>query len=150
MTDNAILQGIIIGVSVVLISGLILGLLKWIKNAPQAQLERREQIRHLAQTIEQAREDIYGATDLDFTDHPIGRVIPRDELRKARLQALYQQLQEILVGRASRLKFDEIQEIKKAFKILEDFPNWIPNDQGYDGIFDTLASVEWLGLSPRG
>ena len=149
MTIETLLEGVTIGASAGLISGLILGLLSWLKSVIQGHTERREQIRHLARTIEQARDDIHDATDLDFTNHPNGRFIPRDELRKARLVGLYQQVQLILLGRASRLKFDEIQQIKRTFKTLEDSPNWIPNDQGYDGVFGQLESVEWLGLRPR-
>ena len=92
---------------------------------------------------------IYSATDLDFTNHPISRIIPRDEVRKAKLQWLHQQIQQILLGRASRLSFDEIQQVKQAFNTVELHPNWVPNEQGYDGIFNQLESIEWLRLTPR-
>ena len=149
MTTDTLLEGITIGASAGLISGLILGSLHWLKSAIQSRIERREQVRHLASTIEQSRYMIYSASDLDFTDHQIGRMIPRDEVRKAKLQWLHQQIQQILLRRASRLSFDEIQQIKQAFNAVELYPSWVPNEKGYDGIFNQLESIDWLSLNPR-
>ena len=146
MTIEKLLEGITIGASAGLISGLILGLLYWLRSVIQGSIDRREQIRHLARTIEQSRDMIYSASDLDLTDHPVGRMFPRDDIRKAQLQWLHQQIQQILLGRASRLSFDEIQQIKQVFNTVELYPNWAPNDKGYDGIFNQLESVEWLRL----
>ena len=92
---------------------------------------------------------IYSATDIDLSDHPIGRNIPRNEVQKSYLQWLHQQVQQILLGRASRLSFDEIQEIKQSFQTVELYPGWVPNDKGYDGIFGQLESITWLRLRPR-
>ena len=148
MTTDTLLEDITIGASAGLISGLILGSLHWLKSVIQSRTERREQVRHLARTIEQSRDTIYSASDLDLTDHPVGRMFPRDEVRKAQLQWLHQQIQQILLGRASRLSFDEIQQIKQAFNAVELYPNWVPNDKGYEGIFNQLESVGWLRLNP--
>ena len=149
MTIDKLLEGITIGASAGLISGLILGLLHWLKSVIQSRTERREQIRHLARTIEQSRDMIYSASDLDLTDHPVGRMFSRDDIRKTQLQWLHRQIQQILLGRASRLSFDEIQQIRQGFNTVELYPNWVPNDKGYDGIFNQLESVEWLRLTPR-
>ena len=149
MTIDKLLEGITIGASAGLISGLILSLLYWLKSVIQSRIERREQIRHLARTIEQSRDMIFSASDLDLTDHPVGRMFPRDDIRKAQLQWLHLQVQQILLGRASRLGFDEIQQIRQGFNTVELYPNWVPNDKGYDGIFNQLESVEWLRLTPR-
>ena len=149
MTIDTLLEGITIGASAGLISGLILGLLHWLKSVIQGGRERRDQIRHLAKTIEQSRDAIYSVADLDLTDQQIGRKVPRDEVRKARFHWLHQQIQQILLGRSGRLSFDEIQQVKQVFYAFELYPNWIPNDDGYDGIFNQLASVEWLRLHPR-
>ena len=148
MTTDTLLEGITIGASAGLISGLILGSLHWLKSVIQSRTERREQVRHLARTIEQSRDTIYSASDLDLTDHPVGRMFPRDEVRKAQLQWLHQQIQQILLDRASHLSFDEIQQIKQAFNAVELYPNWVPNDKGYEGIFNQLESVGWLRLNP--
>ena len=149
MTIETLLEGITIGASAGLISGLMLGLLHWLKGVTQGSRERREQILHLAKTIEQARDLIYSASDLDLTNHPIGRMFPRDEVRKPYFRWLHDQIQQILLGRSSRLSFDEIQQVKKAFNTVELYPDWVPNDNGYDGIFNQLASIEWLRLHPR-
>ena len=84
-----------------------------------------------------------------MTNHQSGKMILKDELRKLYLDELHREVQQILWGRASRLSFDETQQIKQPFKILERIPAWIPNDSGYDGIFGHLESVEWLGLNSR-
>ena len=149
MTVDALWEGITIGASAGLISGLVLGLLNWLKSVVQGRIERREQVLHLRRMIERSMDEIYGASDVDLTSHSIGRMVPRDEVRKAQLQWLHQQVMQILLGRASRLSFDETQEIKHAFNTVELYPNWIPNDRGYDGIFNELESAEWLGLKPR-
>ena len=147
LTTDTLLDGIAIGASAGFIAGLLLGLFYWFKALIQVRVERREQIRHLAQTIEKSRGLIYSASDIDFTNHPIGQIFPRDVVRKTYLQWLHQQIQQILLGRATRLTFDEIQEIKQAFSILELHPAWVPNDKGYEGIFNRLESVEWLRLT---
>ena len=75
-------------------------------------------------------------------------MILKDDLRKQYLDEFHREIQQILWGRANRLSFDEIQQIKQPFKILERFPAWVPNDSGYEGIFGQFESVEWLGLKP--
>ena len=149
MNIDALLHGITIGATAGLISGLVLALLQWLKSKVQRSTERQDQICHLARTIEQSRDMIYSATDIDLSDHPIGRNIPRNEVQKSYLQWLHQQVQQILLGRASRLSFDEIQEIKQSFQTVELYPGWVPNANGYDGIFDRLESITWLRLRPR-
>ena len=149
LTVDTLLEGISIGASAGLISGLILGLLHWQKGVIQRSRERREQIQHLAKTLEQTRDLIYSTSDVDLTDHPIGRKIPRDEVRQAQLQWLYKQIQQMLLGRSSRLSFDEIQAVKSVFNTVELHPNWVPNDNGYYGIFTQLESLEWLRMNQR-
>ncbi len=148
MSIDALVEGITIGASAGLISGVVLALLQWFKNKVQANAERREQIRHLVKTIEHSRDLIYSAFDLDFTDHPVGRMIPKNEVQKSYLQELHREVQNILTGRASRLSFDEIHQIKQAFGVVDLYPDWIPNEKGYEGIFGHLQSIEWLRLRP--
>ena len=133
MTIDTLLEGITIGASAGLISGLMLGLLHWLKSVVQTRIERREQIRHLARTIEQSRDMIYSATDLDLSNHPVGRIFPKNEVRKAQFQWFYQQIQQMLLRRASRLNFDEVQQIKLAFNVVELYPQWEPNNEGTIG-----------------
>ena len=145
MDIASVSEGMTVGVS----AGLMLGLLHWLKSVVQARYERRGQIRHLARTIEHARDMIYTASDLDFTEHPIGRRVSKDELRKAYLRELHRQIQQILSGRAGHLKFDEIQQVSQVFIVVELYPSWVPNERGYDGIFKQLTSIQWLKLQPR-
>ena len=148
MDSSTFLEGITIGASAGLIAGIVLALLGWLTSVAQKYFERREQVRHLARTIEDSRDLIRGATDIDMTNHQIGRMILKDDLRKQYLDEFHREIQQILWGRASRLSFDEIQQIKQPFKILERVPTWVPNDSGYEGIFGHFESVEWLGLKP--
>ena len=145
MNIATLLEGITVGVS----AGLVLGVLHWLTGKVQAKSERGEQIRHLARTIEQYREMIHNASDLDFADHPLSREVSRDQIRNAYLQWLHREIQQILVGRAGRLSFDEIRQIRQAFSMVQLYPNWVPNDQGYDQIFGRLESVGWLELEQR-
>ena len=59
---------------------------------------------------------------------------------------MHGEIQAILLGRAKRLSFDEIREIKEVFFPVEQYPDWIPNDQGYEVIFGKLESIAWLRL----
>ena len=133
-------QGVAIGVA----SGLILTVFVGAWNTYDAHQERQEQIRFLAATIDGHRQSIEGAEG--FYHEGTGREISQDEIKKAYLTSLYRQVQAILEGRASRLTFDEIRQVREVFFSLERHPNWIPNDKGYYSIFQDFAAIEWLEL----
>ncbi len=143
---NSFWQGVTIGAVAGVISGIVFGILGWLKGVVQRWTERRGEIGHLAGTIEHYRELIFGATDLDFRNHPIQRRFARDEVTKTYLTDMHGEIQAILLGRAKRLSFDEIREIKEVFFPVEQYPDWIPNDQGYEVIFGKLESIAWLRL----
>lgn len=143
---DQLVMGITIGATAGLISGIILGLVNWATGTIGRRLERRDQIRHLATTVEGIREKIFNATDLDLTNHPIGGIVSQEKVRKAHLNWLHQQVESILLGRASRLTYDEKQEIKQVFRVLDLHPEFIPNDREYRRFFDEFATVRWLGL----
>ena len=146
---TTVLEGIIIGASAGLITGIILASLSGTKIVIQRWAERRSQIRHLATELERFRSLVYEARDLDLTGHPVGQVYSKETVRKAYLDDLHQQVKGILTGRADRLSFDEKKEIRDAFSIFDLHPQWIPNDSGCDKIFDDLEAIRWLHLSPR-
>ena len=149
MIPTTVLEGIIIGASAGLITGIILATLSGAKTVIQRLGERRSQIRHLATEIERHRSLVYEAGDLDLSRHPVGRVFTKEDVRKAYLDGLHQQVKVILTGRAERLSFDEKKEIRDAFSIFDLHPQWIPNDSGCDKIFDDLEAIRWLHISPR-
>ena len=146
---TTLVEGIIIGASAGVVSSVLFGLIQWGIREAQRRAEKREQLRHLAGTIERERDMIYSASDLDLTNHPVGQFFKEDIVRKSHLQGLHQQVERILEGRASRLSFDEVQQVRQAFHVVVLHPEWIPNDKGYDGIFNQLEAIEWLQLTPR-
>ena len=149
MIPTTVLEGIIIGTSAGLITGIILGALGGAKLVIPRWAERRIQIRHLADEIERFRSLVYEARDLDFTGHPIGQVFSKETVRTAYLNDLHRQVKDVLSGRAERLSFDEKKQIRDAFSIFDLHPEWIPNDSSCDKIFDDLEELKWLHLSPR-
>ena len=96
-----ILDGVGIGVS----SGFILGLAFWLLDFVKIRSERRDQMEHLAKTIERFRGLIYCASELDMTliHGSQQRRISKDEMRKAYFDDMRRQVEGILRGRASRL-----------------------------------------------
>ena len=144
---DQLVMGVTIGATAGLISGIILGLVNWAMGTIGRRFERRGQIRHIAATVEGIREKIFNATDLDLTNHPIGGIVPQQEVRKAHLTWLHQQVESILLGRASRLTYDEKQEVKQVFRVLDLHPEFIPNDREYRRFFDEFATIEWLGMT---
>ena len=143
---DTLVEGIIIGASAGLVSSILFGLIQWTIREVQRRAERRDQIRHLAGTIERGRDEINSASDLDLTNHPVGRLVQKDEIRKAYLGEMYRQVLGILEVRASRLSFDETQQVRQAFHTLALYPAWVPNDNGYNGIFSQLEAIEWLTI----
>ena len=73
----------------------------------------------------------------------------RNAARKAQLDYLWQQTQVILLNRCDRLSFDEIQQVRKAFWTLEQFPELTGNDNNCDNIVGQLEAVKWLKLVKR-
>ena len=142
---ESVLQGIVIGVS----SGVILGLFFWLTGFASARNEKRAQIEHLASVVAGFRESIYSAGDLDVRLGDEQKHFQRDAVRKAQYDDMRREVEQVLQGRASRLSFDEIREVRLAF-YTDHFPGVVLNDAGYESVFRALESIEWLGLSPRG
>ena len=140
-----VLEGVVIGVS----SGFILGLAFWFLDFVKIRNERRDQMEHLAKTIERFRGLIYSANELEMTlKHGSQQQrISKDEIGKAYFDDMRRQVEGILRGRASRLSFDEIWEVRGVF-YTDLFPTVLLNDRGYDQVFRKLESIQWLHL-PR-
>ena len=141
-----ILEGVGIGVS----SGFILGLAFWLLDFVKIRSERRDQMEHLAKTIERFRGLIYCASELDMTliHGSQQRRISKDEMRKAYFDDMRRQVEGILRGRASRLSFDEIWEVRGVF-YTDRYPTLLLNDKGYDQIFGKLEAIQSLHPPPR-
>ena len=147
LTTPAIWEGIVIGVSAGLASGLLLSVVIWLKNWLFRWVERRDQIRYLAALIENYMKLIYDADDIDARDQSIGQVISKSQVQKPYLDALWRELQTVFSDRASRLSFDEIQQVKDVFSPLSLFLTWTPDDQQYDRMLNEFRTIKWLKLS---
>ena len=147
LTTPAIWEGIVIGVSAGFASGLLLSVVIWLKNWLFRWVERRDQIRYLAALIENYLKLICGADDIDALDQPIGQVIPKSQVQKLHLDALWRELQTVFSDRASRPSFDEIQQVKVVFSPLPLFLAWTPDDQQYDRMLNEFRTIKWLKLS---
>ena len=139
-----ILEGIVIGVT----SGIILSLFFWTTGRIENRIERRDQIRYLASVIETSRGLIYSAETIEITLGSKKQRLERDDIRKTYYDDMRRQVDSILQGRASRLSYDEINEVRNVF-YTDLYPTVVLNDKGYNNIFGKLESIEWLKLSPR-
>ena len=72
----------------------------------------------------------------------------KDNVRKAYFDDMRRNVESILQERASRLSYDEVQEVRSAF-FTDLYPDVILNDSGYNNIFTKLESIKWLKLSRR-
>ena len=139
-----ILQGIFIGVT----SGIILSLFFWGRGYLEGHFERRDQIRYLANVITDFRDQIYGAETLEVTLGDQKQTVEKDNLRKVYFDDMRTQVESILQGRASRLSYDEINQVRRVF-YTDLYPTLILNEKGYNKIFDEMESIEWLKLPER-
>ena len=144
----AIGEGIVIGVS----SGLVLSLALWIVELVKRKYERRDQIRYIAGILARDRDRILGAETLPGPDGSGIKEVPKVQLRLVLYDGMRKELDGVFVGRASRLSFDQIAELKKPFFILDDNFNFkqafLHNDQQCRNLFETLEAIKWLKLPP--
>ena len=142
MISAKIIEGVVIGVS----SGLILSLFVWVKDFANKRVERREQIKYLAQLIAKYRDLIYNAETVYLP--PMNREVQRSEFCKAYYEDMRRQLEAAFQNRTSRLSYDEIKKVRDAF-YTDLFPTVVLNDKAYNNIFEELKSIKWLKLLPR-
>ncbi len=149
MPTGSVWEGIVIGASAGLISGVTFAVLAGFKDAIQHRLRRREQVGYLSSTIRRYRDMIFGATEITYQGDLTGQYSSADQVRKAHLDDMYRQVKSIVLERSDLLSFDEKQEVISAFGLLNLSPQWAPNDAGYAQIFDAIESIAWLRLAPR-
>ena len=169
ITVAAIVEGVVIGVS----SGLIVSGILWWREVRKRKAERRDQIEYIAQIVALYRGLILGesnATDegarlaevtriLAITG--MGRFLEPEDLRDLSFKTLKTCLGETLVGRASRLSYDEKGQIELLLKTTDSvlrvrervFENPSLDEQKVlsqteDGIlktmFDEFEKIGWL------
>ena len=137
-------EGVVIGVC----SGVILTILTAGFGAISRSFERCEQVQYVTDLINYHRDLIYEAADAQVGQ----RHISRDEWRLFFYKEMTNTLDSVLSERSTRLSYDEVAEVKDALipdMILES----AQYEAMYDGLFERLDSIEWLGLgqtrSPR-
>ena len=138
-------EGVVIGVC----SGGILAILTAGFGCISRSFEKREQVQYLAHLIDDYRSRIYTATDFEVGQ----RFTTRDQLRRVYFDDMVETVNSVLGERSTRLSYDEETEVRLAFGPHELYGNRVLGEGIYDGIFERLDSIEWLGLrrtrSPR-
>lgn len=162
-TSSKWTEGVVIGVS----SGLILSVVISAIGAVSGAIERRDQIRYLANLLTDYRDIIL--YDRDETVSSAVKVITPRYDSEAQAQvvvrwSLYDnnmrsRLESALQGRASRLSYDEIREVRNAALNHGDVvrrtapdsgvQNFI-SEAGYRQLFRRLECIDWLGMTKKG
>ena len=148
-------EGIVIGTTSGVVSGLILAFIFWRIDCRRKNLQRKEQINYISSMIAKFREDIYhpGQRFSDLPPIARARIISsrsNQQWRKDIYESFCKQLESTLAGRADRLTFNEIQSLRQIFLVKSywrDFDN-SPSQEWYDEIFGWAKSVEWLKIPP--
>lgn len=130
------------------ITGVILGIFFWVTGNIRLSVERRDQIRFLSSTIEGFRDQILSAEDIQATLGDQQVRYAKDDIRKAYFDDMRRNVESILQERASRISYDEIQDVRSVF-FTDLYPGVILNDSGYNSIFTKLEELKWLNLSRR-
>lgn len=148
-------EGIVIGTTSGVVSGLILAFILWRIGCWRENLQRKDQINYISSLIIKFRENIYHP-NRRFSDlPPIARAAiisarSVQQWRKDAYESFCKQLESTLDGRADRLTFNEIQLLRQIFLVKSywrDFDN-SPSQEWYDHIFGWAESVEWLKIPP--
>ena len=148
MGGDKILEGVVLGIVSGTVTGIILAIFFWATGQFRLNIERRNQIRFLSATIEGFRDKIFSAEDIETTLGDRQVQYSKDNVRKAYFDDMRRNVESILQERASRLSYDEVQEVRSAF-FTDLYPDVILNDSGYNNIFTKLESIKWLKLSRR-
>ena len=136
-------EGVVIGVSAAAFLSAATAAIEYVGN----HREKREQVRHLAQLLDDYRSRIYSATDFEFGQTSA----TRDQMRNVHYNGMRQLVESVLRERSSRLSYDEVKEVRDAFDGYDQLgPNSVFGEEMYDHIFERLDSIEWLGLQQTG
>ena len=147
MVGVKVLEGIASGVASGFIVGLILAVFFWLTSHFQKRRERRDQIQFLSTVIDDFSEQILN----NKIRSPDGfHALPensRDSYKKELFLEMYRQIDSALQGRASQLTYDEIQDVRRVFRIYVGDPDFWLNAPAYERIFESVGAIKWLRLS---
>ena len=140
ITPLQILEGIIIGVSGGLITSLIIGAYQWIKY----HIEKRKQMKFIAQFIQHSKHMVFVEPDLikhQFPDFSI------DSIMQTHFYAFVEILQVTLNQRTSSMTFDQVMRIKTLIYnyIKPPLESEMQGDKKeFEKVFENLESVDWI------
>jgi len=139
-------QNILAGTASGVMAGLILAGSFWLRDVWNERTERADQIDHISQLIDNARERACQESPEFFGN--IGVILSDDHRRKALYMDMRERLNEVLDRRASKLTFDEVESVRRAFS---------KRDRDIVGLFELeycglvfweVYQIEWLNLDP--
>lgn len=137
MKLEAIVEGVVIGVC----SGTILSLFLWIRN----KVERRNQVRYIAAIISRGLEDLFQAEAIGDEQTNTEKAC----VRRTVYNEMRRELGDALMGRASRLSYDEVKEVCAPFSTLDQDlrgKKVVLDDKACETLWDGLRTVRWLKL----
>lgn len=152
---TTVLTGAVSGVA----SGLVLAGLFWLGRKAYKRRERLDQIKYIATLIEHGWENMLSVEDsvgmLNALKQNVHgkdtELVTLDQLSQSCYKTFRFQLSSALSKRCTRLTYDEIQEVRKAFLQLHDlFPDsdFSASRVVHLSSFRDAESIEWLGLKP--
>ena len=150
LNSSALVGNVVAGAVAGVIAGTILALSSCLLQEAQNRAERQDQIQTLAALISDYENQILSITE--GSRFQLGDKVAeftRDELRKAKYEYLKGRVDSLLDGRASRLSYDEKQDIREAFGLSDLYPQAILSDGNYREMFAQLEALDWLGLKYR-
>ena len=130
-------EGIVIGVS----AGAILGVATWWLEKRKRRTERRDQIHYIARAVSLRRGLFFGGSDWTIESAEFDRILEetgikdilgQGNMRRATYHSLKSALEDALAGRASRLRYDEIKQIKDLIGICDLAWSVIPENEQLD------------------
>ena len=148
MEWDKILEGVVSGISSGVITGIILAIFFWGANLVRKIVARRDEVRFLAALIENFRDKIYSAEDINTVLGNQPFHYTRDNVRKAYFDNMRRQIKSVLEGRSASLSYDEVEEVNGVF-FSDFYPDVVLNESSYEKVFAELESFKWLKLSPR-
>lgn len=128
-------------------SGLVLALFFGVSRWLRVRSERRDQTNQISTLIIEYRTTIFDIeTDESIRDPRA--YTSEDAVRRVYYNELQRHLDAVLLGRSSRLTFDEIQEVRRIFFALLPESDWVPNHEYYVNTFKRAESLKWLNVPP--
>ena len=148
-TSYEILFSILTGAAGGIAAGAFLTWCTSIQKKKRESLERKEQIDYILNLVMKYKPAILKLELFEGIPELQNRK-SNDSIRHEIYQYFRKDIEASLSGRAKRLTFDEIEEIKKLFRIgpYQLIPNKGLSEYEYIEMFRKAESIEWLNIPP--